>query len=115
MAKQQAVSRPKRKSDWTLVYADRAAEKGWRDLCAIQPGPCRTLYDRLEADPAAVDNPERQHQLKGSLGAVMVDGRTLTQWQYELGNGARVWYAVDPDRRTVHHTRSATAHPNETK
>jgi hypothetical protein len=115
MGKQQEVSRPKRRSDWTLVYADRASEKGWRDLCAVQPGPCRTLYDRLEHDPTIVENPDKQHQLKGSLSSVIVAGSTLTQWQYELANGARVWYAIDVDRRVVHFTRCATTHPNETK
>lgn len=109
------VARPRRRSDWRMLYADRSAEKGWRDLCAAQPGPSRALFDRLEVDPTSVDNPDRQHQLKGSLATVTVGGTTLPQWQFELGGGARVWCAVDVKRRTVHFTRCATAHPNETK
>ncbi len=115
MVKKQEVRRPKRKSEWKLLYADRAAEKGWVDLCATQLGLCRTLYDRLELDPTAVDNPDKQHPLKGSLSAVIVNGQTVPQWQYELSNGARVWYAIDKANQTVHFTRCATTHPNETK
>lgn len=115
MAKGRDVNRPKRKSDWKLVHADNASEKGWRDLCGTQAGNCKTLYDRLEADPTATDNINKQHPLKGNLATVEINGKKLPQWQYELANGARVWYAVDDHLRTVHLTRCSTRHPNETK
>lgn len=39
-------------------------EKGWTDLVATQRNVCADLYDRLQADPTHVDNPNKQHQLK---------------------------------------------------
>lgn len=115
MAKQRSVTRPRPKSVWELRHADRAAEKGWADLCAVQPGPCRELFDRLERDPRSIDNPARQHRLRGALGEVVIGGVRFEQWQYELAKGARVWYVVDSRKRVVLLTRCATAHPNETK
>lgn len=115
MAKAREVNRPKLKSDWQLRHVDNASEQGWRDLCAVQPGPCRTLYDKLLKDPTEVANPDKQHRLKGGLGTVEIAGNTLPQWQYELAKGARVWYAVEKQTKVVHLTLCSTGHPNETK
>lgn len=116
MAKaKRTVRRPTKKSEYTLQHAERSCEIGWTDLCASQRNRCADLFDRLTADPTHVDNPDKQHRLKGALSTVSVGGVVFDQWQFELAKGARVWYAVDHERRTVHLTRVATGHPNETK
>ncbi len=109
------VQRPTKRSEYTLQHADRSCEVGWKDLCASQRNGCADLFDRLTVDPTQVDNPDRQHRLKGSLSAAAVGGVELDQWQYEMAKGARVWYVVNLGSRTVYVTRVATAHPNQTK
>ncbi len=110
-----SVRRPTKKSEYTLHHADRACEVGWTDLAASQRNGCADLFDRLTADPTHVDNPNKQHRLKGSLSTTNVGGVEREQWQYEMAKGARVWYVVDQDTMSVYLTRVATAHPNQTK
>ncbi len=40
---------------------------------------------------------------------------TLEQWQYELTGGARILYAIDPDRRTVWIIEASAGHPKQTE
>lgn len=116
MAKaKRSVQRPTKKSEHVLRHADRSCEVGWTDLCASQRNSCADLFDRLTRDPAHVDNPDRQHQLKGALSAATVGGVEFDQWQYELAKGARVWYVIDQTTNTVFLTNVAAAHPNQTK
>jgi hypothetical protein len=105
---------------WTRVLPidDRielAAEVGWTELCASQRNSCADLFDRLTADPAHVDNPEKQHRLKGTLSTATVVGVDDDQWQDELGKGARVWNVIDHAATPVFLTNVATARPNQTK
>jgi hypothetical protein len=85
------AQRPTKKSEYVLRHADRSCEVGWTDLCAPQRNSCADLFDRLTGDPAQVDNPDKQHRLKGGLSMAMVGGVEYHQWQYEMAKGARVW------------------------
>ncbi|WP_242002169.1 hypothetical protein [Kribbella steppae] len=38
----------------------------------------------------------------------------LDQWQYEVTGGGRIWYLVDPDKRTVWISYAGTGHPKVT-
>jgi len=109
------VNRPTKKSEYEIRHADRSSEVGWTDLCASQRNGCADLFDRLTAEPAHVDNPDKQHRLKGGLSTTTLGGVEFDQWQYEMSKGARVWYVVDENTKTVYLTRVATGHPNETK
>lgn len=116
MAKaKRSVQRPTKKSEYTLQHVDRSCEVGWENLCASQRNSCAGLFDRLAADPTHVDNPDKQHRLKGTLSTATVLGVEYDQWQYELAKGARVWYVIDHTNKTVFLTNVATAHPNQTK
>ncbi len=57
----------------------------------------------------------RHHPLKGSLATILVDGRELPRWQYEVTGGARVWYFIDAERRTVWVQYAGTGHPKITE
>jgi hypothetical protein len=116
MAKaKRGVQRPTKKSEYVLRHADRSCEVGWTDLCASQRNSCADLFDRLTGDPTRIDNPDKQHRLKGGLSTAIVGGVEYDQWQYEMAKGARVWYVSDEATKTVLLTNVATAHPNQTK
>ena len=107
--------RPPKEGEWRIRHATTDAAKGWDELCRQQPGPIATLYDKLTADPRAVDNRDKQGRLKGALGEATIDSEPFEQWQYELAAGARVWFAPDDNTRTVWITLASTRHPNATK
>lgn len=115
MAAKRTVERPTKKSEYVLQHAERSCEVGWTALCASQRNGCADLFDRLTIDPRHVVNPDRQHRLKGRLSTAIVGGTELDQWQYEMAKGARVWYVIDHESKTVFLTRVATAHPNQAK
>jgi hypothetical protein len=54
-------------------------------------------------------------RLRGSLSTRTFDGRDLEQWQIEVTGGARIWYLVDDDKRTVWVVHAATGHPKATE
>ena len=67
----------------------------------------------MTSNPRRTD--ARQHQLKGSLGGVLVGGATLEQWQFEATAGGRIWYAIDDDARVIWVTQAGTGHPKQTE
>ncbi len=69
----------------------------------------------MREQPTQPIHPHRQHRLRGSLGGKVVGGRELTQWQYEVTGGGRVWYAADSDRRTVWIVAVHIGHPKATE
>ena len=89
------VTRPVRTTEYTIVFGTRSAEQGWRDLVATQRNAVVAL--------------------RGELGTVTHSGREWVRRQYELKRGARVWFTVDEDTRTVHLLAVHTHHPNATK
>ena len=74
-----------------------AADRAW---VAITSDPRRTA--------------DRQHQLRGSLGQVIVGGKKLDQWQVEPTAGGRVWYAIDDEDRVLWVTQAGVAQPKQT-
>ncbi|GAA3331993.1 hypothetical protein [Curtobacterium citreum] len=113
MARRSAVPRPVRTTEYTIVFATRSAESGWRDLLATQRNAVATAWDRLSADPLTEDL--ACHALRGELGTVAHAGRSWTRRQIELKRGARIWFVVDETERVVHLLDVHTHHPNATK
>jgi len=107
------VTRPVRTTEYTIVFGTRSAEQGWRDLVATQRNAVVGAWERLATDPTSEDL--ACHALRGELGTVTHSGREWVRRQYELKRGARVWFTVDEETRTVHLLAVHTHHPNATK
>lgn len=95
------------------MLVTRSAEQGWRDVVATQRNAVSAAWDRLTADPLAEDL--ACHALRGELSTVTHSGRDWVRRQLELKRGARIWFTVDEDTRTVHVLAVHTHHPNATK
>jgi hypothetical protein len=102
-----------RPNPWKVRAADRNAGKGWDTLVAHHPEAADRTWVAITSDPRRTDG--RQHQLKGSLAMVVVGGRSLDQWQYEVTGARRVWYAIDDSARTLWVTEARIGHPKETE
>jgi hypothetical protein len=114
MAEAEQVARPVKRSEYVIVHATRAAEKGWRDLLATTKNALVDAWDDLTVNPVRDD--AKCHPLKDDLGTIAVNGTPHIQRQYELPGGARVWYYVTEGRPgTVHLVAVHTHHPNQTK
>ena len=114
MAKDQAVERPTKRTEYRIVFATRQAEKGWRDHRATSLNAMVDAWDALTRDPEA--NSPTCHPLKDDLGTVTVAGVAHIRRQYELPGGARVWYYVTSGSPGVVHLVDVhTHHPNATK
>jgi hypothetical protein len=112
-ARRADVARPVRTTEYTIVFGTRSAELGWRDLVATQRNAVVAAWERLTTAPTTEDL--ACHALRGELGVVTHSGRTWVRRQLELKRGARLWYTVDDDDRTVHLLAVHTHHPNATK
>lgn len=97
---------------WTVRAADRQAGVGWEQLLSQAPEAADRAWVDMTSDPRRTA--DRQHQLRGTLGAVTVKGRKLDQWQVEPTAGGRVWYAVDDEDRTLWITHAGPGHPKQT-
>ena len=85
---------------------------GWEQICTAAAANASVAWEKLTDDPRA--RSERQHPLRGDLGAREVSGRTMEQWQYEVTAGGRLWYCIDDDRRTVWIMDAMVGHPKAT-
>ena len=101
-----------RPNPWTVRAADRAAGIGWDQLVAQAKSSADAAWVAMTSDPRRTK--ERQHQLKGSLGEVVVGGVKLDQWQFEATSTGRVWFAIDDKSRTLWVTGASTGHPKQT-
>lgn len=115
MAKNVRVERPLRKSEFEIVFASSHAQKGWRDLKAMVPGPLVDTWEWLTKNPLEVS--PTNYPLKGELSTLAYQGKTHSRWQYKptLKGGARIWFFVDEGARRVYLEKVFTSHPNETK
>jgi len=102
-----------RPNPWAVKAADRAAGKGWDQLESQASSAADAVWVAMTSDPRRTN--ERQHQLKGSLGEVVVGGVKLDQWQIEATGAGRVWYAIDDESRTLWVTAATTGHPKQTE
>jgi hypothetical protein len=105
---------PPGQGEYDLRFASSDAATGWEHLAAQAPGNLRRAFDAIRAYPRSRTAPERQHRLKGSLGAGTWKGQALERWQYEVTGGGRIWYLIDDTRRTAWIIYAGTGHPKAT-
>lgn len=111
--RRERVAPPPKPGGWDFRYGTSDALGGWEKVCAAAPANARAAWERITADPR--QRSERQHPLKGSLGARLINGKTLQQWQYEVTGGGRLWYCIDDERRVVWLTDAVAGHPKTTE
>ena len=109
--RQTSVPRPLRRSEYQITFGTSNAQKGWTDVLATQRNAVVAAWERLTVDPLADDT--TCHGMKGDLEFITRAGKTHRRRQYELSNGARIWFYVD--ERSVVLTDVHTHHPNSTK
>jgi hypothetical protein len=107
------VPPPPKKGGWDFRYATNDAVTGWDDLCAAAANNARAAWENITANPRTRN--ERQHPLRGALGARDVNGSEMEQWQYEVTAGGRVWYCIDDAEHVVWMTWAGTGHPKATE
>ena len=111
--RRERVAPPPAAGGWDFRYATSNAVAGWDKVCAAAPSNARVAWERISSDPR--QRTHRQHPLKGGLGARLVNGDTLDQWQYEVTGGGRLWYCIDDARRVVWLTDAMVGHPKATE
>jgi hypothetical protein len=104
------LPRPK---PWTVKAADRQAALGWDLFVSQALEAADRAWVAITSDPRRTA--DRQHELRGSLGQVIVGGKKLDQWQVEPTAGGRVWYAIDDEDRVLWVTQAGIAHPKQTE
>lgn len=112
MGKEQQVNRPIRKSEYTIVAASTAAQKGWRDLAGTHRNLMVEVWEFLTTHP--LNHTPTNYPLKGELANVVRNGVAHVRWQHKpsKGSSARIWFYVD--REKVYLERVSTSHPKET-
>ncbi|MEW1760569.1 hypothetical protein AB0393_29155 [Streptomyces cyaneofuscatus] len=100
--------------EWDIRFASGEAAKGWEQLAAQAAGNTRAAWLLMRADPAPATRTERHHRLKGELGRGVHRGESIDRWQIEVTAGGRIWYLLDPERRTVWIDQASTGHPKAT-
>jgi hypothetical protein len=111
MAKTEALMRPTKSTDYSIVPVTTHATRGWRDLMATKRNALAEAWDLLTADPMRTS--PVMHTLRGDLQWVTRDGVQHERWQLELPGGARIWYYVDGKQVCLEQVH--TRHPNATK
>ncbi|WP_239149582.1 hypothetical protein [Streptomyces sp. SID12501] len=101
-------------NEYDVRFANTEAATGWEHLSRHSAGNLRRAFERICANPRALDHPDRHHQLKGKLGTSTFKGHTLERWQYEVTEGGRIWYLLDDANRTAWITYAGTGHPKVT-
>ena len=111
--RRERVAPPPSKDGWDFRFGTSDAAKGWDQVCSAAPANACTAWDRITAEPR--DRSDRQHPLKGSLSARVVNGLQMEQWQYEVTGAGRLWYCIDDEHHTVWLTDAATGRPKATE
>jgi hypothetical protein len=60
--------------EYDIRFANSEAADGWEHLSRHAPGNLRRAFEKIRANPHAMDAPERQHRLKGKLGTTVFKG-----------------------------------------
>ncbi|WP_254802535.1 hypothetical protein [Kitasatospora sp. SUK 42] len=60
--------------EYDLRFANSEAAEGWGHLARQAAGNLRRAFEKIRVNPRAADNPDRQHRLKGGLGAAAFKG-----------------------------------------
>lgn len=109
------VAPPARAGGWEAKFANNDAAKGWEHLCRTASAATWEAWIVLTERPMTPENPSRQHRLKRSLASLVVHGKELEQWQYEVTGSGRVLYCPDAERRIVWVVYAGTGHPKVTE
>jgi hypothetical protein len=108
------VSRPTKKSEYTICFASVSAQRGWRDLAATIRGPLADSWDFLTRTP--IERTPTNYPLKGEeLGTITRGGKSYVRWQHKptAQGDARIWFYVDGQEVFLEQVH--TKHPNQTK
>ncbi|HZA16192.1 MAG TPA: hypothetical protein VE645_04735 [Pseudonocardiaceae bacterium] len=108
------VAPPAGADEWEVRFGNTTAAKGWENLCQQAPGNTCDAWHQMRTNPAPAPPTPRHHQLKGALAFAEHGGKHLACWQIEVTGGGRIWYLLDPDRRTIWVTEAGTGHPKKT-
>ena len=85
--------------EYDIRFANTEAADGWEHLGRQAANNLRRAYEKIRANPRARDRPDRQHRLRGNLGAAAFKGQILERW---LGGHRRRTHLVPPGRRHPH-------------
>lgn len=115
---QRSVDRPLKRAEYTIAFATRQAEEGWRNCLATARNATVDAWDRLTAAPTSED--ERLYRLKDDYATGTFKGRTFERYQYKITDGGRIWYFVEPTpgEKTAGRVlleRCETGHPKGTE
>lgn len=98
-----------------MRFASKDAADSWEELARTAPNALWVAWEALSTRPTEPTNPSRQHRLQGSFARALVRGTELTQWQYEVTSGGRIWYCPDAQQRIVWLTLASPRHPKQTE
>jgi len=88
------VQRPLKRLEYEVRFANRDAEKGWRDLLAVARNATVDAWDHLTGNPQEFS--QRCYPLRADFEHVVINGVRYPQWQYKVTDGGRIWYCVVP-------------------
>ncbi len=113
MARGDLVPRPRRKSEYEIIFGSKAAQAGWTDLLATKRNALADAWDFLASSPTEIS--PKCYPLKGELAWITKDGVSHQRWQLKLdsSSGSRIWYFVSGNQVILEQVH--TAHPNQTK
>ena len=116
MPRRPGTQKPVGDKPWTIRAASARARKEWDRARAAEPELMAGVRDRLRTRPLdRSDNPNRTHQLRGSLAEKWIGDVKLPQWQHEMTGAGRIFYCPDRDERVIWVTHIDLAHPKETE
>ena len=77
--------------EYDIRFANTEAADGWEHLGRQAANNLRRAFEKIRANPRARDRPDRQHRLRGNLGAAafkgLLDDATHTAWITYAGTG----------------------------
>ena len=93
-SRRERLDRPLKPAEYEIRFANRDAEKGWRDVPAVARNATVEAWDHLTAHPH--EGSKRCYALRADYAVVNIGGVAYEQWQYKVTDGARIWYCVVP-------------------
>jgi hypothetical protein len=110
MKRGEEIPRP---NPWVLRITNLRVGKGWEELLREASSNLDEAWVQITSDPRR--HAERQHRLRGNFGTRSYKGANLQVWQYEVTSGARLWYMIDDEHRTLWLFHAGTGHPKSTE
>ena len=114
-----AVARPLKRAEFEIRFANRDAQKGWRDLLATARNATVEAWQHLTAHP--LERSARCYPLRADFADVAVGSERLAQWQFKVTDGGRIWFCVSATTTgakvagIVYLTRCDPGHPKQTE